>query len=239
MTKSMIITGGSGAIGSMTAYWAVRQGWQVVLAYHTNETAAKNLQEDLTAMGGRVHLFQGDLCIEQTRKELIDFALEECGSIDLLVNNFGAAHYQEFQEESADSIEQVLQTNLLSHMALTRLLLPHLLQKKSGAIINISSVWGQTGGACEVSYSAAKAGLIGFTKALAKELAPSGITVNCVSPGIVESKMLKDLDREELKKMVPTGKLCSGLDIAKAILFLAEQEQITGQVLAPNGGLYI
>ena len=81
--------------------------------------------------------------------------------------------------------------------------------------------------------------MIGFTKALAKELAPSGITVNCVSPGIVESKMLKDLDREELKKMVPTGKLCSGLDIAKAILFLAEQEQITGQVLSPNGGLYI
>ncbi|MBR2013132.1 MAG: SDR family NAD(P)-dependent oxidoreductase [Clostridia bacterium] len=237
--KTMIVTGGSGAIGSMTAYWAVRQGWQVVLAYHTNETAAKNLQEDLAAMGGKVHLFQGDLCIEQTRQALIDFALKECGSIDLLVNNFGAAHYQEFQEESADSIEQVLQVNLLSHMALTRLLLPHLLQKKSGAIINISSVWGQTGGACEVSYSAAKAGLIGFTKALAKELAPSGITVNCVAPGIVESKMLKDLDREELKRSIPTGSLCSGLDIAKAILFLAEQEQITGQVLAPNGGLYI
>lgn len=235
----MIVTGGSGAIGSMTAYWAVRQGWQVVLCYHKNETAAKNLQEDLMAMGGKVHLFQGDLCIEQARQGLIDFALKECGSIDLLVNNFGAAHYKEFQEESAESIEQVLQTNLLSHMALTRLLLPHLLRKKSGAIINISSVWGQTGGACEVSYSAAKAGLIGFTKALAKELAPSGITVNCISPGIVESKMLKDLDREELKKMVPTGSLCSGLDIAKAILFLAEQEQITGQVLSPNGGLYI
>lgn len=235
----MIVTGGSGAIGSMTAYWAVRQGWQVVLAYHKNETAAKNLKEDLAAMGGKVHLFQGDLCQEQTRQALIDFALKECGSIDLLVNNFGAAHYKEFQEESVESIEQVLQTNLLSHMALTRLLLPHLLQKKSGAIINISSVWGQTGGACEVSYSAAKAGLIGFTKALAKELAPSGITVNCVSPGIVESKMLQNLDREELKKSIPTGSLCSGLDIAKAILFLAEQEQITGQVLSPNGGLYI
>lgn len=237
--KSVIITGGSGAIGSMTAYWAVRQGWQVVLAYHKNETAAKNLKEDLAAMGGKVHLFQGDLCIEQARQGLIDFALEKCGSIDLLVNNFGTAHYKEFGAETVESIEQVLQTNLLSHMALTRLLLPHLLQKKSGAIINISSVWGQTGGACEVSYSAAKAGLIGFTKALAKELAPSGITVNCVSPGIVESKMLQNLDREELKKSIPTGSLCSGLDIAKAILFLAEQEQITGQVLAPNGGLYI
>lgn len=239
MSKSLIITGGSGAIGSMTAYWAVRQGWQVVLAYHKNEEAAKNLLEDLTALGGQVHLFQGDLCQKQDRQRLIDFALENCGSIDLLVNNFGAAHYQEFQGETAESIDGVLQTNLLSHMDLTRLLLPHLLQKKSGAIINVSSVWGQAGGACEVSYSAAKAGLIGFTKALAKELAPSGITVNCVAPGIVESKMLMNLDREELKKMVPNGKLCSGLDIAKAILFLAEQEQITGQVLAPNGGMYM
>ena len=237
--KTMIITGGSGAIGSMTGYWAVRLGWQVVLAYHKNETAAKNLKEDLTTLGGKVHLFQGDLCTEQDRQGLIDFALEKCGSIDLLVNNFGAAHYQEFIQETAESIEQVLQTNLLSHMALTRLLLPHMLQRKCGAIVNISSVWGQTGGACEVSYSAAKAGLIGFTKALAKELAPSGITVNCVSPGIVESQMLQDLDRDELKKLIPTGKLCSGLDIAKAILFLAEQEQITGQVLAPNGGMYI
>lgn len=235
----MIITGGSGAIGSMTAYWAVRQGWQVVLCYHKNKDSAQNLLEDLTALGGKAHLFQGDLCQKEDRQNLIDFAVDTCGAIDLLVNNFGAAHYQEFQRETAETIDQVLQTNLLSHMDLTRRLLPHLLSKKSGAIINISSVWGQTGGACEVSYSAAKAGLIGFTKALAKELAPAGITVNCVAPGIVESQMLQNLDREELKKMVPTGSLCSGLDIAKAILFLAEQEQITGQVLAPNGGLYI
>ena len=239
MTKSMIITGGTGAIGSMTAYWAVRQGWQVVLAYHQNKEAAQNLLEDLAALGGKVHLFQGDLCQEQDRCALIAFALEQCGSIDLLVNNFGAAHYREFLAEDTASIQEVLHKNLLSHMALTQALLPHLLSKKSGAIINISSVWGQTGGACEVSYSAAKAGLIGFTKALAKELAPSGITVNCVAPGVVESKMLQDLNREELKKMIPTGELCSGLDIAKCILFLAEQEQITGQVLAPNGGMYM
>lgn len=239
MSKSMIITGGSGAIGSMTAYWAVRQGWQVVLAYHQNREAAQNLLEDLSALGGKVHLFQGDLCQEQHRHALIRFALEQCGSIDLLVNNFGAAHYREFLAEDTASIQEVLHTNLLSHMALTQALLPHLLSKKSGAIINISSVWGQTGGACEVSYSAAKAGLIGFTKALAKELAPSGITVNCVAPGVVESKMLQNLSREELKERIPTGALCSGLDVAKCILFLAEQEQITGQVLAPNGGMYM
>ncbi len=237
--KSMIVTGGSGAIGSMTAYWAVKNGWQVVLAYHKNETAARNLQEDLQKLGGKLYLYQGDLCQEADRQGLIDFALETCGAIDLLVNNFGAAHYMEFPKETSDSIAEVLMTNLHAHMALTNLLLPSLLRQKSGAIVNVSSVWGQAGGACEVSYSAAKAGLIGFTKALAKELAPSGITVNCVAPGCVESKMLGDLDRDALREMIPTGRLCSGLDVAKAILFLSEQEQITGQTLAPNGGMYM
>ncbi|MBQ7034386.1 MAG: SDR family NAD(P)-dependent oxidoreductase, partial [Clostridia bacterium] len=194
---------------------------------------------DLQKLGGKLYLYQGDLCQASDRQGLIDFAMETCGTIDLLVNNFGAAHYMEFSKETSDSIAEVLMTNLHAHMALTNLLLPAMLKQKSGAIVNISSVWGQTGGACEVSYSAAKAGLIGFTKALAKELAPSGITVNCVAPGCVESKMLRDLDRDALKEMIPTGQLCSGLDVAKAILFLAEQEQITGQTLAPNGGMYM
>ncbi len=233
--KKMLITGGTGAIGSMTAYLGVRQGWQVVLAYRKNHQAAANLKEDLEKLGGTVHLFCGDLTQKEERERLA----AECGRVDLLVNNFGTAHYAAFTEETEESLAEVLQTNLLSHMALTRLLLPEMLRAKSGSIVNISSVWGQTGGSCEVAYSAAKAGLIGFTKALAKELAPSGITVNCVAPGCVESKMLKGLDRDALKEMIPTGKLCSGLDVAKCILFLAEQEQITGQVLSPNGGMYI
>lgn len=237
--KTMLVTGGSGAIGSMTAYLGAKQGWRVLLAYHKNETAAQNLQEDLAKLGGEVLLFQGDLCREQDRRALAEFAAANSQTLDLLVNNFGVAHYKSFLEETTETIAETLHANLLSHMALTQLLLPRFAKQKSGAIVNISSVWGQTGASCEVAYSAAKAGLIGFTKALAKEVAPWGVTVNCVAPGIVESKMLGDLDREELKKMVPNGTLCSGLDIAKAILFLAEQEQITGQVLAPNGGLYL
>ena len=233
--KKMLITGGTGAIGSMTAYLGVRQGWQVVLAYHSNHEAAANLKEDLEKIGGTVTLFCGDLTQKEDRKKLAAV----CGRVDLLVNNFGTAHYAAFTEETDETLNEVLQTNLLSHMALTRLLLPEMLSVKCGSIVNISSVWGQTGGSCEVAYSAAKAGLIGFTKALAKELAPSGITVNCVAPGCVESRMLADLDRDALKEMIPIGKLCSGLDVAKCVLFLAEQEQITGQVLAPNGGMYI
>lgn len=237
--KTMLITGGTGAIGSMTAYWGVRQGWQVLLAYHKNREAAENLKEDLEKLGGTVQLFCGDLTQQADRRALAAEAIARFGKLDLLVNNFGTAHYSAFTEETDETINAVLQTNLLSHMALTRLLLPEMLKAKSGAIVNISSVWGQTGGSCEVSYSAAKAGLIGFTKALAKELAPSGITVNCVAPGCVESNMLQGLDKEALKEMIPTGQLCSGLDVAKCILFLAEQEQITGQVLSPNGGMYI
>ena len=237
--KTALITGGSGAIGSMTAYLAVKKGWQVLLTYHTNQKAATELQEDLERIGGKVLLFGGDLTKKEERQRLADFAKEQCGGIDLLVNNFGAAHYCPFTDESDETIAEVLLTNLHAHMALTRLLLQTMIAAKSGAIVNVSSVWGQTGGACEVSYSAAKAGLIGFTKALAKELAPSGITVNCVAPGVVESKMLADLDREALKEMIPSGKLCNGLDIAQSILFLAEQEQVTGQVLAVNGGMYL
>jgi len=236
--KTILITGGSGAIGSMTAYLAVQNGYRVVLAYHQNRQAAENLKEDLEKMGGQLLLVQGDLTQGTHREALIQRA-REWGGFDLLVNNFGVAHYAPFTDESDETLEQVLNANLLAHMSLTRLALPELLAKKSGAIINVSSVWGQTGGSCEVAYSAAKAGLIGFTKGLAKELAPSGITVNCVAPGIVESKMLGALDRDALKEMIPTGKLTSGLDVARAILFLAQQEQITGQVLAPNGGLYI
>jgi 3-oxoacyl-[acyl-carrier protein] reductase len=236
--KTMLITGGTGAIGSMTAYWGAKNGWRILLAYHKNHEAAKNLQEDLQKLGAEMEIFSCDLCQEEGRRALADFAAKE-KSIDLLVNNFGVAHYREFSQETEETIRQTLDTNLFSHLALTHLILPMMLRQKSGAIINISSVWGQTGGSCEVAYSAAKAGLIGFTKALAKELAPSGITVNCVAPGVVESKMLGDLDRDALREMIPTGQLCSGLDIAKSILFLAEQPQITGQVLAPNGGLYI
>lgn len=233
--KKMLITGGTGAIGSMTAYLGVRRGWEVLLAYRKNHETANNLKEDLEKLGGTVTLFCGDLTQKEDRIRLSELA----GTVDLLVNNFGVAHYAPYTDETEESLAEVLNTNLLSHMDLTRLLLPEMLRAKSGKVVNISSVWGQTGGSCEVAYSAAKAGLIGFTKALAKELAPSGITVNCVAPGCVESRMLDGLDRDALKEMIPTGKLTSGLDVANCILFLAEQEQITGQVLSPNGGMYI
>ncbi len=239
MKKTILITGGSGAIGSMTAYWAVRQGYRVAFGYCKNKEAAENLAEDLAKLGGEVLAVQGDLTKAEDRERLVNQTLEAFGSIDVLVNNFGVARYCEFSQETAETMAENLNQNLLSHMALTNLCLPQMLQRKSGSIVNISSVWGQTGGSCEVVYSAAKAGLIGFTKALAKELAPAGITVNCVAPGCVAGNMLKGLDLDALKEKIPTGKLCNGLDIAKSILFIAEQEQITGQVLPINGGMYI
>ena len=239
MMKTILITGGTGAIGSMTAYLAVRAGFSVAFGYHQNETAAKNLCADLAALGGHVFAFQGDLTQEQDRAALLEKSMAHLGAVDVLVNNFGVAHYAEYTQETTASLSRVLEENLLAHMALTRLFLPAMLRRHQGAIVNVSSVWGQTGGSCEVAYSAAKAGLIGFTKALAKEVAPSGVTVNCVAPGCVESRMLEGLDRAALLEAIPTGKLCTGLDVARCILFLCEQEQVTGQVLAPNGGMYL
>ena len=119
------------------------------------------------------------------------------------------------------------------------MILPQMIKKQSGSIVNVSSVWGVVGASCEVLYSAAKAGVIGFTKALAKELAPSGITVNCVAPGCVESKMLDGLDKDELCSMIPLGKIANGLDVATAVMFLATHGYITGQTLSVDGGMAI
>ena len=180
--------------------------------------------------------FVGDLADKATLEEFAKKVISDYGHVDYLINN-AAPKFCGITNGSYEDFEYALKVGVTAPFYLSKLFAPHF--AKGASIVNISSVWGQTGGSCEVAYSAAKAGLIGFTKALAKELAPSGITVNCVAPGCVESRMLADLDRDALKEMIPTGKLCSGLDVAKCVLFLAEQEQITGQVLAPNGGMYI
>ena len=238
--KKMLITGGTGAIGSMTAYLGVRQGWQVVLAYHSSHEAAANLKEDLEKIGGTVTLFCGDLTQKEDREKLAAV----CGRVDLLVNNFGTAHYAAFTEETDETLNEVLQTNLLSHMALTRLLLPEMLSVKCGSIVNISSVWGQTGGSCEVAYSAAKAGLIGFTKAMAQETGPSHVRVNCIAPGVIETDMLKCYSQEDLQALAdetPLQRLGSPVDVAQAAVFLSGQNAsfITGQVLGVNGGFVV
>ena len=166
-------------------------------------------------------------------------AAAELGGADVLVNNAGAAKISAFLDTKESDTQQLLALNLAAHIDLTRLIIPQMLRKRAGAVVNISSVWGVQGASCEVLYSSAKAGVIGFTKALAKELAADGITVNCVAPGCIRSKMLDGLSERELCEKIPLGRLGDGLEVARAVFFLARHGYITGQTLSVDGGMAI
>ncbi len=169
---------------------------------------------------------------------------EEVGSVDVLVNNAGISSQKLFTDITDDEWKRTIGVNLDGVFYCCRNALPYMIRQKSGAIINIGSMWGEVGASCEVHYSASKAGVIGLTKALAKEVAPSGVRVNCIAPGVVMTDMMSDFDDttiEELKDETPLGRLGTPEDIAAAVLFLASDDAsfITGQTLGVNGGFII
>jgi 3-oxoacyl-[acyl-carrier protein] reductase len=175
---------------------------------------------------------------------MVNYCLDIFGSLDILINNAGVAHTQMFDAISEDEWDEVIDTNLKGVFNCCQAVVPRFITQKSGVIINISSVWGMVGASCEVHYSAAKAGVIGLTKALAKELGNSNIRVNCVAPGIIETEMISDLSKSDLERLrleTPLQKIGSKEDIAKAVYFLSSEDSnfITGQVLSPNGGFVI
>ena len=233
-----VITGGSGAIGSMCAYEAAKKKYDILLCCNKNFEGAKRVCDMLLGFDCRIHTVFADITTQDGRQAIAD-AAAALGGADALVNNAGYAKIAPFCDTDDGESEKMLDINLKAHIDLTRLIIPQMLKKQSGSIVNVSSVWGVTGASCEVLYSAAKAGLIGFTKALAKELAPSGITVNAVAPGCIESAMLGSLDRDELCDIIPLGHIGSGLDVARAVMFLADHGYITGQVLSVDGGMNI
>jgi 3-oxoacyl-[acyl-carrier protein] reductase len=166
------------------------------------------------------------------------------GSVDILINNAGIAESQLFSDVSENDFDRMVDVHLKGAFNCTQAVLDHMIDKKSGRIINISSIWGIAGASCEVVYSMVKAGLIGFTKALAKELAPSGINVNALAPGVVDTDMMSGFTPEEKNEIandIPLGRFASPQEIAKVALFLAESggDYITGQVISPNGGMVI
>ena len=175
---------------------------------------------------------------------MVDFCIEKYGFIDVLVNNAGIAQQKLFTDISTDECNKMIATNLNSVYFTCKYVVPYMIREKQGKIINVSSMWGVTGGSCEVPYSASKAGIIGFTKALAKELGPSNINVNAVAPGAVATDMCSGFDTQTLdliKEETPVGRLGTPDDIAEAILFLAgrSSDYITGQVIGVNGGMVI
>ncbi|MDE5854268.1 MAG: 3-oxoacyl-ACP reductase FabG [Ruminococcus sp.] len=235
MKKTAIVTGGAGGIGQAVCRRLSSDDYYVYIGYVSSKEKAEKLADEISGEAIKLNVINSDDIADTVRK--IGFA-------DLLVNNAGVSEIDLFTCISEKKSREIIDTNLIGAMNCTRAFLPEMIRKKSGCIINISSMWGQVGASCEVDYSASKAGLIGFTKALAKEIAPSGIRVNCVSPGFIMTEMnshFSDEDLELIREEIPLGIFGEPHHIADAVAFLASEqaEYITGQVLAVNGGMVI
>lgn len=241
MAQTVLITGGSRGIGSATAVLFGKKGYQVAVNYKNNQDAAEKTALEITNNGGTAEIFKADVSENKEVTAMIQQVSHTFGDIDIMVNNAGIAQQKLFTDITIDEWKEMIDTNLSSVFYCCHGVLPSMLKNHHGRIINISSIWGETGGSCEVHYSAAKAGVIGLTKALAKEVAPSGITVNCITPGVILTDMMQGFDEHTLKELTnetPVGRLGTPLDVAQAVYTLASEKSsfITGQVLGVNGG---
>lgn len=237
--KVIIVTGGSRGIGSAIVKLLANEGHSVVLNYNQSKEIAENTKRELKEQGKEIDIFKADVSKREEVKELIKFVIEKYKKIDVLINNAGISQVKLFTQITDEEWDRMIQTNLNSVFYCTQEALKHMIAVQSGAIINISSIWGITGGSCEVHYSAAKAGIDGMTKALAKELGPSRIRVNSIAPGVIDTDMNKDIMQEELKSEIPLESIGKAEDIAKCVKWLIEDEYTTGQVISINGGWYI
>lgn len=232
--KSVWITGGTRGIGRAAAELFCREGYRVTVSYRSNREQAEQFRD--THPG--ILTLEGDVADARS----VTVMREQIGHVDILVNNAGIASQKLFDTITEQEWDNMFAVHVKGSLFCTQAVLPGMLRQQWGAIVNVASIWGLTGASCEVHYSAAKGAVIGMTKALAKELGPSGIRVNCVAPGVIDTEMCAHLtpeDREELKEETPLGRLGSPQDVADAIFYLATAEFVTGQVLSPNGGLVI
>ncbi len=244
--KSMVavITGAGKGIGRATALRLAKDGYKIAVCYNNSRSAAEKTVSDIISAGGTARAYKLDITDSQNVNSVIADIEKSFGEIAVLVNNAGIAEQSLFTDITDEMWRKMLDTNLSGAFYCARAVLPFMIHRKRGKIINIASIWGETGGSCEVHYSAAKAGVIGMTKALAKEVGPSGITVNCVSPGVVLTDMTSHFDEDTmntLKDETPLGRIGTPEDVAGAVSFLASSEAdfITGQDLAVNGGMNI
>lgn len=244
MNGTVLITGASRGIGRACALAFAKEGFCVAANYCTHEKEALSLREEIRAAGAACEIFCADVADRAEVDSMVRGVSGAFGTVNVLVNNAGMAQQKLFTDITEEEWRRMFDVNMTGMFHCTQAVLPGMIQKKRGKIVNISSIWGISGASCEVHYSASKAAVIGFTKALAKEVGPSGIQVNCVAPGVVDTDMNAALDqgtREMLKEETPLGLLGTPEDIAQAVLFLAGDgaKFITGQVLSPNGGIVI
>lgn len=240
--KTVIVTGGSRGIGAAIVKKLAKNNYNVVLNYNNSQESARKIQEELKQENIHVEILKADVSKREEVKELVDFTLKQFGNIDVLINNAGIDQIKPFTDITDEDWNRMIQINLNSVFYCTQEVLPTMINNKDGSIINISSIWGITGGSCEVHYSVTKAGIDGMTKALAKELGPSNIRVNSIAPGIINTEINKNFSKDELKeieKEIPLGKIGKTEDIAKCVMWLIEDNYTTGQIISPNGGWVI
>ena len=244
MSKTVLITGASKGIGANMAIRYAEKGYNVVMNYNNSVQSAILLQKSLTESGYNVIAYKANVRNRLEVELMVKEALYRFGSIDILINNAGISSQGLFTDMSEQEWNDIVGTNLTGVFNCTQAVLPHMINQKSGSILNISSMWGEVGASCEVAYSATKAAVIGMTKALAKEVGPSGITVNCITPGLIDTAMNQNLAIEDVSAIIdqtPVGRIGNTNDIASTALFLTSDEAsfITGQIIGVNGGFVI
>ncbi len=244
MSKTAIVTGGAKGIGAAISSLLCCEGYNVVIAYNTSKALADKLALELTSRGYSAIPYHLDVSDSKSVDDAISFTIKTFGKIDLLVNNAGIAQQKLLSDVTDLDWNNMMATNLTGCFNCCRAVIPHLVSQKSGCIINISSMWGIVGASCEAHYSAAKAGIIGLTKSLAKELGPSNIRVNCVAPGVIKTDMLKSFsadDLQELANETPLMRLGTPEDVANVVGFLASDKAsfITGQTVSVDGGFIL
>ncbi|BED92931.1 MAG: 3-oxoacyl-ACP reductase FabG [Candidatus Paraimprobicoccus trichonymphae] len=242
--KTVIITGASRGIGARTALEFAKLNYNLIINYNTSRAEAFELKKKIKKFNENVYALKADVSKRNQAEKLILKTLNFFENIDVLVNNAGIAQQKLFTEITLEEWKKIFEINVESVFNCTQFALKNMIKNKKGKIINISSIWGLTGASCEVHYSASKASIIGLTKALAKELGPSNIQVNCIVPGVISTDMIKNLTSEEmenLKNQIPLGRFGKTFEIANLILFLASENSnyITGEIINISGGFLI
>jgi len=238
--KTALITGGSRGIGKSLVEEFNKNGYKVIFLYLKSDNEAEKITDELA----NVYAYKCDVSSESQIETVLTKIMNVHQKIDILVNNAGISYEGLLSDMTFDEWMKIINVNLSSVFLTCRKLIPHFVSRKCGKIINITSMWGEVGASCEVAYSASKAGVIGFTKALAKELAPSGITVNSVSPGVINTDMMSGFTDDDIKSLceqTPLGRIGESADVAKTVVFLASENAdfITGQTISVNGGFVI
>ena len=242
--KYALITGGSRGIGAAAARLFARRGWGVAVGCCQSRERAEALAGELSGLGVPALAVQADVADAAQVQRMVDAVLEKFGRLDALVCCAGVSHVGLISQIREDEWRRLFAVNVDGVHHCCRAVLPHMLERKSGSVVTVSSMWGQVGASCEAAYSAAKGAVIAYTKALAKELGPSQIRVNCVAPGVIDTEMNAHLTQAELAALAeetPLGRVGTPEEAAAAIAFLAGDESsfLTGQVVCPNGGLVI